>query len=656
MRIMTSTDGQQLPRWQQRFSAPLVTLPSWAPDAPDRMVYASNVSGAWQVHAWDRHAGTHRQVTDHPTGVVGGGVTPDGGHVVWFADDRGDEVGHWLRQPFAGGTVEPVLPDLPPAWSAGLQLGPAGLVAVGLAGRDGFSIRLGRLGADSHELYRHEQTAHVAELSRDGRVLLVSHCEHGDTLHPALRAYDTGTGAVVADLWDGPGNAVYSAGASPVAGDGRFAVLHERTGALRPAIWEPATGGWTDLPMDLPGEVDVAGWWPDAGALLLVHNHLGRDELWRLDLADGGMARVEHQPGSIAGARVRPDGTIWYRHSSGATPPAVRAAGGRAAAEPVLAAPGPTAPPGVAYESWSFTNDEGDRVHGFLALPGADRGAAGGADGGADGPFPTVVLVHGGPHHQDRDTFSPQVQAWVDHGWAVALVNYRGSTGYGKRWQDALQGDPGRPEVADVAAARDDLVARGVADPDRVVVAGASWGGYITLMTIGTVPDGWRAALAVVPVADYVTAFNDESEELQAFDRSLFGGGPDDVGRLYEERSPITHAERVGTPVLLMVGENDTRCPLQQVLNYADRLRALGKPYELDRFDAGHGALVTAERIRQMGVELDFAARHVPGATPPGLPDAPEPAPAVDPEHADPARPDRPDAVAERHTSRRRER
>jgi len=682
MRTMTSTDGQQAPRWQQRFSAPLVTLPSWAPDAPDRMVYASNVSGAWQVHAWDRGAGTHRQVTDHPTGVVGGGVTPDGAAVVWFADDRGDEVGHWLRQPFQGGPVEPVLPDLPPAWSAGLRLGPAGLVAVGLAGRDGFSIRLGRLGAGSHELYRHQQTAHVTELSRDGRVLLVSHCEHGDTLHPALRAYDTGTGAVIADLWDGPGNAVYAAGASPVAGDGRFAVLHERTGTLRPAIWEPVTGGWTDLPIDVPGEVDVAGWWPGAGALLLVHNHLGRDELWRLDLADGAMARVDHPPGSIAGAKVRPDGSIWYRHSSGAMPPAVRAVpggpvgapaaaragagagggaadpAGRAAGEPVLAAAGPAVPPGVPYESWSFTSDDGDRVHGFLALPTAGRAAEGAAEraAGAAGPFPTVVLVHGGPHHQDRDTFSPQVQAWVDHGWAVALVNYRGSTGYGKRWQDALQGDPGGPEVADVAAARDDLVARGVADPDRVVVAGASWGGYVTLMTIGTVPDGWRAALAVVPVADYVAAFNDESEELQAFDRSLFGGGPDEVGRLYEERSPITHAERVSTPVLLMVGENDTRCPLQQVLNYADRLRALGKPYELDRFDAGHGALVTAERIRQMGVELDFAARHVPGAMAPLGAGAPEPAPAGDPEHADPARSERPDAVAERHTSRRRER
>jgi dipeptidyl aminopeptidase/acylaminoacyl peptidase len=470
----------------------------------------------------------------------------------------------------------------------------------------------------------------VAALSRDGSILTVSHCEHGDTLHPALRAYDTRSGARIADLWDGPGNALHAASTSPVAGDGRVAVLHERTGVLRPALWEPATGGWTDLPVDLPGEVDVAAWWPDASALLLIHNHLGRDELWRLDLASGGLERLEHPLGSIGGASVRPDGSVWYRHSSGSLPAAVRsipadrlhgAGEGQGADEPVLTPSGPVAPPGVPYQSWTFTNDVGDRVHGFLALPEVAPVAAGGDGASGDAalggtPFPTIILVHGGPHHQDRDSFSPQVQAWVDHGWAVALVNYRGSTGYGKRWQDALQGDPGRPEVADVAAARADLVARGIADPERVVVAGASWGGYVTLMVIGTVPEGWRVALAVVPVADYNAAYADESEELQAFDRSLFGGSPDEVGALYDERSPITYADRVTTPVLLMVGENDTRCPLRQVLNYADRLRALGRPYELDRFDAGHGALVTAERIRQMTVELDFAARHVPGTLP----------------------------------------
>src|SRR6266545_3103834 len=506
------------PRWKQRYRAPSLTLPRWAVDDPERLVYASNLSGSWQVHAWDRAGDRHRQVSDHPTGVVAGTVSPDGSQVVWFEDSKGDEVGRWLRQPFGGGEAAPLLDDVEAAWTAGLALGPKGRVAVGLAGRDGFSVRVGEVGGGSTELYRHGEIVELADMARDGRLLVVHHAEHGDNLHPALRAFDVEGMAPVADLWDGEGNGLFAAG-------------------------------------------------------------------------------------SVGRAGVRPHGEVWYRWSSGAASPAVRAVGHDDA---VLRPPGPRAPAGVAYQSWTFPNPRGDRVHGFLAVPP-----------GGQGPYPTVLLVHGGPHYHDADGWDPEVQAFVDHGYAVALVNYRGSTGYGKAWQDALEGDPGRPEVEDVAAGRDDLVARGLADPEQVVITGASWGGYVTLQTIGTVPDGWRAAMAVVPVADYLAAYADESEALQAFDRSLFGGGPEEKPALFVERSPITHAGRVETPVLLMVGDNDTRCPLQQVLNYADRLAELGKPFELDRFDAGHGALVIEERIRQTEVLLRFAARHVPGGAEP---------------------------------------
>ncbi len=597
------------PRWKQRFRAPTLLLPRWGVDAPHRLTYASNLSGSWQIHAWDRPAGTHRQVTDHPTGVLAGGPTPDGSAVVWFHDSRGDEIGRWLVQPFTGGASGPLLPDVSPAWSAGLALGSKGRAVVGLADRDGFRVRVGAIGGDTVELYRHDQMVEVAGMSRDGRLLAVQHAEHGDNLHPALRVFDLDARTTVADLWDGEGYSVLAAGFSPVAGDGRLAVLHERTGRQRPALWDAERSERVDLEVDLPGEVEVADWWPDASALLLVHTHLGRDELYRLDLASGGLARLDHPAGSVSGARVRPDGQVWYRWSSGAQPPAVRSLPGEAA---VLTLPGPQAPPGVAYDSWTFRNPAGQQVHGFLAVPAGP------------GPHPTVLLVHGGPHAQDTDSFSPAVQAWVDHGFAVGLVNYRGSTGYGKAWQDALEGDPGRPEVEDVVAGRDDLVTRGIADRERVVIAGGSWGGYITLMAIGTVPDGWRAACAVVPVADYVAAYADEAEGLQALDRALFGGSPTDKPELFAERSPITHVDRVATPVLLMVGENDTRCPLQQVLNYADRLAAAGKPFQLDRFDAGHGSLVTEERIRQAEVELRFAASHVPGVLAP-QPARPEP-------------------------------
>ncbi len=595
------TEPMTEPRWKRRYRAPSLTLPNWAIGNPDHLVYASNVSGSWQVHAWDRSGEGHRQVTAHPTGVVRGAATPDGEGVLWFDDSRGDEIGVWRLQPFRGGEVVPLVPDAEPAWSAGLALADDGRVALGLASRVGFSVRVGRVGEPTAELYRHEQTVDVADMSRDGRLLVVHHAEHGDNLHPALRAFDLERGEAVADLWDGQGYSLIASRFSPVRGDGRLALLHERGGVLRPALWDPGGGERTDLEVDLPGTVEVADWWPDGSALLLVHTHLGRDELYRLGLGDGRLERLDHPAGSIAAARVRPDGEVWFRWSSGAAAPEVRAVGRE---EPVLRAPGAPAPGGQPYQSWSFANRHGDRVHGFLALP-AGRG-----------PHPTVVLVHGGPTHHDADTWSPQVQALVDHGWAVALVNYRGSTGYGKAWQDALEGNPGRPEVEDVVAGRDDLTARGIADPGRVMIAGASWGGYVTLLAIGTAPEGWRAAVAVVPVADYLAAYADESEGLQAFDRSLFGGSPEEKPELYRERSPITYVEQVRTPVLLMVGDNDTRCPLRQVLNYAKRLGELGRPFELDRFDAGHGALVTDERIRQTGVLLDFAAAHVPGVRP----------------------------------------
>src|SRR6266511_3676659 len=455
------------PRWKQRYRAPSLTLPRWAVDDPERLVYASNLSGSWQVHAWDRAGDRHRQVSDHPTGVVAGTVSPDGSQVVWFEDSKGDEVGRWLRQPFGGGEAAPLLDDVEAAWTAGLALGPKGRVAVGLAGRDGFSVRVGEVGGGSTELYRHGEIVELADM----------------------------------------------------AGDGRLALLHERAGRLRPAIWDPGSGERVDLDVDLPGEVEVADWWPDAGGLLLLHTYLGRSELYRLDLATGAVERLDHPAGSIVRAGVRPDGQVWYRWSSGAASPAVRAVGRDDA---VLRPPGPRAPAGVAYQSWTFPNPRGDRVHGFLAVPP-----------GGQGPYPTVLLVHGGPHYHDADGWDPEVQAFVDHGYAVALVNYRGSTGYGKAWQDALEGDPGRPEVEDVAAGRDDLVARGLADPEQVVITGASWGGYVTLQTIGTVPDGWRAAMAVVPVADYLAAYADESEALQAFDRSLFGGGPEEKPALF---------------------------------------------------------------------------------------------------------------------------
>lgn len=585
--------------WEQRFRAASIGFPHWARHAPERMVFTSNESGAWQVYACDRSSGLRRQVTNDPIGVPGGAATPDGSGVVWFHDVTGDEVGHWLVAPFEGGDPRPLAPGVADAWTTGLCLGDR-LVVLGTADDDGFSVFVVEGDRPARLIHHHAEVVDVAGLSRDGSLLALGHAEHGDTMHLAVRVVDARTGAGRGDQWDGPGRGLGVAGWSPVAGDQRVALSQERDGLQRPAVWDLSTGRRRDFTLDLPGDAEVEDWWPDASALLVLHEFEGRSTLHRLDLARGALSAVDHPAGTISAAGVRPDGEVWFKLASGAEPGTIRTlhpAQGAARApsgDIVLTPPGEPPPAGRPYRSWSFTNPAGDRIHGFVAAPAGD------------GPHPVVMLVHGGPTWAYSDTWMPDVQAFVDHGVAVAMVNYRGSTGYGTAFRDALIGNPGFPEVEDVVAGLDALVAEGVADADRAAIAGGSWGGYITLLALGLHPERWAVATAAVPVADYVTAFADEAPALQAFDRTLFGGGPGEVGDLYVERSPLTYVDRVTAPVLIIAGDSDSRCPLQQVLNYVDALRARGGTVDLYRFDAGHGSMVIDERVRQMRAELDF--------------------------------------------------
>jgi len=198
-------------------------------------------------------------------------------------------------------------------------------------------------------------------------------------------------------------------------------------------------------------------------------------------------------------------------------------------------------------------------------------------------------------------------------GFCVAMLNYRGSIGFGAAWRDALIGNIGWPEVEDIMAGRADLIAKGTIDPKKVCIAGWSWGGYLTLLMHGMHPERFVSGVAGVPVADYEAAYADESPLLQAYDRALMGGPPEEVPELTRERSPITYVDQSRTPLLILAGEHDSRCPLPQILNYVERLKARQHPHELYLFGTGHSSFDVSERIRQLGVVLDFLAQTVPG-------------------------------------------
>lgn len=589
-----------MPDWERRFRAPRVGLPEWAEDAPDRSLYVSNVTGTFELYAWDRATGTKRQATNRPNGTSEGTLTPDGQWVWWFSDTDGDEFGVWMRQPFDGsGPDEPAAPGLGSSYPAGLALGRDGLAVVGRSTEDeGASVHVVRPGAAPVEIYRSPESAGVGALSEDGTLVVVEHTEHGDAMHSALRVL-TLDGATVAELDDTCGGqeelGLECLGFAPVAGDARLLVAHQRRGRWEPMIWDIAAGTERELSgIDLPGDVS-AEWYPDGAALLVVHSYQARSEIFRYELNGGVLARLDTPAGSVNGATARPDGTVEFLWSSAALPTEVRSTTGAV----VLESPGDKAPPSVPVED-VWVEGPGGPVHALVQKP---------ATGWA--PYPTVFEIHGGPTWHDSDAFAAGPAAWLDHGFAVVRVNYRGSTGYGREWTDALKHRVGLIELEDIAAVREWAVGSGLADPAKLVLAGGSWGGFLTLLGLGTQPDSWAVGVAAVPVADYVTAYGDEMEALKALDRTLFGGSPEEVPERFEASSPITYVEKVKAPVYISAGLNDPRCPIRQIDDYVERLEDLGKVHEVYRYDAGHGSLVVEERIKQLRLELDFVLRHL---------------------------------------------
>jgi acetyl esterase/lipase len=597
-----------MPAWETRFRAPRVGLPEWAEDAPDRSLFVSNVTGTYELYAWDRTTGGRRQVTDRPNGTTDGTLSRDGAWVWWFSDTDGDEFGVWMKQPFGGGDDIPAAPGLPPSYPAGLALGVGGLAVIGRSSDDeGTSVHVVPAAGEAYEIYRHPESAGVGDLSEDGTLVVIEHTEHGDAMHSALRVLRLADGSTVAELDDTDGGRLELGldclGFAPVPGDTRLLVGHQRTGRWLPMLWDVAGGEQTELAFDLPGDVH-AEWYPDGSALLVVHDFHARGELFRYDLADGSLTRLDTPAGSVGGATARPDGSVEYLWSSAAQPPAVRSTAGGI----VLEAPGLRAPDSVPVED-VWVEGPGGPIHALVQRPPRPAGE----EDAARAPFPTVFEIHGGPTWHDSDSFAAGPAAWLDHGFAVVRVNYRGSTGYGREWTDALKHRVGLIELEDIAAVRQWAVESGLADPSRLVLTGGSWGGYLTLLGLGTQPEAWTVGIAAVPVADYATAYADEMEALKALDRTLFGGSPQEVPDRYEASSPITYVDKVAAPVYISAGMNDPRCPIRQIDNYVERLRALDKPHEVYRYDAGHGSLVVEERIKQVRLELAFALRHVGG-------------------------------------------
>jgi dipeptidyl aminopeptidase/acylaminoacyl peptidase len=251
-------------------------------------------------------------------------------------------------------------------------------------------------------------------------------------------------------------------------------------------------------------------------------------------------------------------------------------------------------------EAVDFPGADGLTSHGFYYAPKNPDFA------GPPGELPPlVVAVHGGPTAHVSTALDLGIQLFTSRGIAVVDLNYGGSTGYGRDYRDRLRGRWGEVDVEDSAAAARFFAERGDVDALRIEITGGSAGGYTTLLGLA-LRDEFSAGGSYFGVADLVT-FHGETHKFEAqYDEYLVGPWPDAI-ELYRERSPVTHAESISHPLLLLQGLEDKIVPPSQSKQIVEALARRGVPHAYVAFEGeGHGFRKAESVKRATEAHLSF--------------------------------------------------
>lgn len=267
---------------------------------------------------------------------------------------------------------------------------------------------------------------------------------------------------------------------------------------------------------------------------------------------------------------------------------------------------------GFPREERTFTISDGSQVQAWLVH-----------DPARSGPRPLLLDVHGGPHNAwngAADEIHLYHQELVERGWAVLLVNPRGSDGYGEAFYDGVHGAWGVADAPDFLEPLDALVAEGLADPERLAVAGYSYGGF-TACWLTAHDDRFAAAVAGGTVSDLTSMFG-TSDDLWLSTYEL-GGAPWVEPERYAAMSPLTRVADVRTPTLVLHGAEDRTCPLGQAQQWHTALVELGVPTELVVYpDASHVFILLGPPSQRLDFNervLDWLVRHTTGGGRPRL-------------------------------------
>jgi len=578
-------DSSENAPWKQRYRAPDIPISQISKQDPTKGVVFTNKDGFYQVYSWNVETNELNQLTDTEGGHQTFFLSPDGKYIYFLKDEKGNEIGHYVRLSTKGGEPEDITPDMEPFPSFYFFINRANTkLGFSAASKEGHTQYICDIAADGtvsppREIYHSKAMSGGPLISYDGDTAVIATTEKSNKLEFSLIAFDTNTGEKISELWDGEDTSIDSTFIhfSPLAGDERLVGSSTRTGTEKPFIWDPRTGDRKDLPLDgITGSAGIFDWSPDGKRLLVREFRKAVQYFYIYDIESENLIKLNTPSGTMTSPYFAPNGQIFGHLSDAAHPSRLVALDGQTGELVRTILEAGQVPAGRDWKSFTVKSGDGQEIQGWVATPGGD------------GPFPTIFETHGGPTSVQANHFSPASQSWLDHGFAFVTLNYRGSTTFGRDFEQKIHGDLGNWEVEDMVAARDWLVKEGIANPDEILLTGWSYGGYLTLQALGKYPDLWAGGMAGVAITDWIIMYEDSADTLRGFQVAIFGGTPEEKPEVYKKSSPITYVENIKSPILIIQGKNDTRTPSRPVEVFEKKMKELGKEIEVEWFESGH--------------------------------------------------------------------
>ncbi len=251
-----------------------------------------------------------------------------------------------------------------------------------------------------------------------------------------------------------------------------------------------------------------------------------------------------------------------------------------------------------------YSSRDGLTIHGYLTLPVGKKAQN----------LPVVINPHGGPWVRDHWGFNPEVQLLANRGFAVLQMNYRGSTGYGRKFWESSFRQWGRKMQDDITDGVAWLVEQHIADPQRIAIYGGSYGGYATLAGVTFTPDLYACAIDYVGVSNLFTFMNTIPPYWKPYLDMMYKmvGNPEVDKELMYEASPVFHTEKIKCPLFVVQGANDPRVNIDESDQIVRALRSRGlEVLYMVKYDEGHGFHNEENRFEFYKAMLGFLGKHL---------------------------------------------